>query len=449
MIKRLIDIVKTNFSQRDARSAKAIRNVVEAFMIKGVSMVINLALIPLTINYLNPFKYGIWLTISSTLGWINFFDIGLGHGLRNKVAESLASNNLTKAKAYISTAYVSISILCIGLFIIFYGINHFIDWNSTLNIPEDIGENMKLIVLIVFSMFSIQFILQLINSILLGNQQSSRVSLNNVIANIFVLLGIVILMKYSNGSLLYIAFLFSTIPVLILFGVNVFYFRTTFKDLSPSIKSFDLTVLKDVLNLGIKFFVIQITVLIFYSTTNFLICRWLKNPELVTPYNIAYRYFNIISMLFSIMTLPTWSATTEAYAMKDFDWIRRLIKKMVRVWYLVAIGGVLMLLVSGYAYEKLGGGKVKVDFAISVTMMIYVVVISYGNVFILILNGVGRVRLQMIVNAIGMIVFFPLAYLLSVKLNLGVPGIIIATTICSVFGPLIAPIEVKRLLRNK
>ncbi len=444
-----LTILKKYFPEKDVRSVKAFKNVIGSFIIKGVSIIINLALIPLTINYLTPIKYGVWLTISSTLAWINFFDIGLGHGLRNKLAEALAHNEMEKAKSYVSTAYVSISILCTLLFLLFAAVNQFINWNTVLNIPENIDENMRSIALIIFSMFSIQFILQLINSILLGNQQPAKVSLNSVISNLIVLAGIILLMKFTNGSLFFIAFLFSMIPVLVLLVVNIYYFKTHFKSYSPEIKYFDFSVLKDVLSLGVKFFIIQVSVLIFYATTNFLICNYLGSPELVTPYNIAFRYFGVITMVFSIINGPSWSACTEAYAKQDFIWIKKLVRRLIKIWFIMAFLALFMLLFSDYAYHLWIGDKVKVDFKISLFMMLYATLVTFGNIFIVVLNGIGKVKLQMIINVIGMLAFIPLSYFLAVTMALGVPGIILSTIICSLYGPLVAPFELNRLLKNK
>ncbi|MBA3706674.1 MAG: hypothetical protein H0W84_12465 [Bacteroidetes bacterium] len=439
-------ILNKYLSGKNERSAKAVRNIIGSFIIKGISIVVNLALIPLTINYLSPVKYGVWLTISSTLAWINFFDVGLGHGLRNKLASAIANNEMDKAKSYVSTAYISISILCIALFILFMIANWFINWNTLLNIPHEIDENLRSVAFIVFSMFAVQFILQLINSVLLSIQQPVRVSMNNVIANILVLFGIVLLINFTKGSLFHIAFLFSVIPVLVLIVVNIYYFNSQFKSFSPSIKSFDYASLKDVLNLGVKFFIIQVSVLMFYGTTNFLICRYLGSPELVTPYNIAFRYFGIVTMVFSIIIAPYWSACTEAYAKGDFIWINRSIKQLLRIWMLLVVLAVIMLIFSEDMYHLWVGDKVKVDFKISLFMMLYVVVVSFGNIFITFINGIGNIRTQMIVSIIGMILFIPLSYYLAVTLNLGIVGIIISTIICSLYGPILAPLEVKRIL---
>lgn len=427
---------------------RALKNIVGSFIIKGISIVINLALVPLTINYLSPTKYGVWLTISSILGWINFFDIGLGHGLRNKLAQAIAKDEMDKAKSYVSTAYISISILCISLFAVFVVINNFLNWNTLLNIPVEIDENLKSVALILFSMFSIQFVLQLINSIFLSTQQPAKVSMFNMVSNFFVLIGIILLMKLTHESLFHIAFVFSIIPVLVFTGVSIYYFNTNFKKFSPSIFHFDYYALKDVLSLGLKFFIIQITVLIFFQTSNLLICRYFS-PELVTPYNIAFRYFGIITMVFSIITAPYWSAYTEAYVKQDFDWIRRSTNQLLKMWMALAVVAIIMLLCSNYMYHLWVGDKVKIDFKISLFMMLYTVIVSFGNIYIQVLNGIGNVKLQMIVNLVSVLLFIPLSYYFAVILDFGIVGIILSTIICSLYGPLIAPIQVRNILGKR
>ncbi len=54
------------------RSVRAKKNIVASFFIKGISIAISLVVVPLTINYVNPSRYGIWLTLSSSrrLVWV-------------------------------------------------------------------------------------------------------------------------------------------------------------------------------------------------------------------------------------------------------------------------------------------------------------------------------------------------------------------------------------------
>jgi Na+-driven multidrug efflux pump len=81
-------------------------------------------------------------------------------------------------------------------------------------------------------------------------------------------------------------------------------------------------------------------------------------------------------------------------------------------------------------------------------MMIYTAIISFGNIYILVLNGIGRIKWQMVVNLIGMILFIPLARYFALTLHLGIAGIILATIVCSIYGPLIAPFEVRNMFRE-
>ena len=429
----------------DHRSIKAIRNIIASFAIKGVSVLINLALIPLTINYLNPTNYGVWLTISSILSWINFFDIGLGHGLRNKLAESIAQNNWEKARSFVSTAYVAIAVVCAILLGLFLITNQFLNWKHILNIQGSFNEDLRTITSILFVMFSLQFTLQLIYSIFLGIQEPARVSFFNMLSNVFVLAAIMLLIRYEKESLLHLTMIFSVIPVLVIFCVNFIYFRKSFKKFSPTLTYFKFDVLKDVLSLGVKFFVIQITVLVFYETTNLLICRFLS-PAMVAPYNIAFRYFGLITMAFSIITAPYWSAYTDAYTTGDFQWIKKSMRQLIMVWGALVVVALIMLFSSKTIYNLWIGEKGKVDFAISFCMMLYTLVVTFGSIFIMFLNGIGKIKLQLIVNLIGMLLFIPLAWFFCVYIKMGTVGIILATIICSSYGVFVAPIEVYKIL---
>ena len=71
---------------------------------------ISLLLVPLTINYVDSERYGIWLSLSTMVTWMNFFDIGLSHGMKNKLAEAIANGNYSLGKKYVSTTYALLSL---------------------------------------------------------------------------------------------------------------------------------------------------------------------------------------------------------------------------------------------------------------------------------------------------------------------------------------------------
>ena len=117
---KLINYIRHFFTKGHERTLKAKKNILASFIIKGLNIAIGLVLVPLTIHYLNPTKYGIWITLSSIIGWFGFFDIGLGHGLRNRFAEALAKGEHALAKTYVSTTYAILTIVIGSVLVLFY-----------------------------------------------------------------------------------------------------------------------------------------------------------------------------------------------------------------------------------------------------------------------------------------------------------------------------------------
>lgn len=81
--------LKERYKQMGDRSRKSINNIILSFGAKGITIITQLLIVPLTINYVNTTKYGIWLTLSSIIAWIGLFDLGFGIGMRSKVTEAI------------------------------------------------------------------------------------------------------------------------------------------------------------------------------------------------------------------------------------------------------------------------------------------------------------------------------------------------------------------------
>lgn len=191
--KRVPKIIAHFLTHGHERSIKAKKNIIASLVIKGLSIFINLLLVPLTIHYINPTRYGIWLTLGSVIGWISFFDIGLGNGLRNKFAEAIAKGNIELARRYVSTTYAIIFIIICVVLLLFLIINPLLNWAKILNSPAAMEKELSLLALIVFVFFCIQFLLQLITTIITADQQPAKASFLNLLGSILSLIVIFIL----------------------------------------------------------------------------------------------------------------------------------------------------------------------------------------------------------------------------------------------------------------
>lgn len=443
-----IRLIHGFFSNGHERTLRAKKNIVASFIIKGLNIAVGLALVPLTINYLDPTRYGIWITLSSIIDWFGFFDIGLGHGLRNRFAEALANGQYHLAMVYVSTTYAIVSIISGGILLIFYFVNPFINWNIILNAGQDLVFKKELsnLALVVFSFFCLRFVFKLIGIILTADQKPAKAQLFDLLGKIIALMLIFFLFKTTAGSLLYLGVVMSVSPVLVLSLSSIWFFTGRYKIYKPSIKFVDFSKAKHLINLGVKFFIIQISAVLLYSTNNIIISH-LFGPEQVTSYNIAFKYFSVLMMGFSIVITPFWSAFTEAWAKQEIQWIKNIMQKLIALWSLLLVAGIIMLILSNRVYGIWVGDKVYVPYSMSALVAGWVLLNTWNGIFSQFLNGLGKIKLQMYLGLFAALINVPLAIFLGKKI--GVEGVLLANISVLMLGTFLFPVQYYKLINNK
>lgn len=429
------------------RSINIVKQIVFSAFFKGGSVLANLLLVPVTIGYLNATNYGLWLTITSFIGWFSFFDIGIGNGLRNKYAEAKANNDIQLVKSYISTAYFFIIIISSLLAILLLFINGFIDWTEVFNTSGISNDDLTRLMYVVIACFCINLVSQLITIIYIADQKSHAAGIFQFIIQVFSLLVVWILTKTTQTSLLLFGTIISALPVLILFIVTIISFSSKLKDTRPDFSFVRKTQGKDIFNVGINFFIIQISCIILYATDNMIISQ-LYGPKEVTPYNIAFKYFSVAFMFIGIIMAPYWSGITDAYTKHDFPWIKNTMKYLVRFSAIAIIVIVIMLFVSEKFYVLWIGRDIHIPVLLSIFMGVYFCMIIYMQPFVTFVNGTGKIRLQLIFSIATALINIPLSILFAKYFNLGISGIILSTIVCSVPGMIYVPLQYKKIINQ-
>jgi O-antigen/teichoic acid export membrane protein len=394
------------FRSNHERTALINKNIFFSLVLKGGSVLMTLLMVPLTINYINPVQYGIWLTIGTIVYWFTVLDIGLGNGLKNEIAYSLALNDESKLKTYVSTTYAALSLISLLLFVVFYFVSSFFNWNKILNVPDSLGYDVRQILLIVIGFFCFEFILQLINAVLSATQQVFKSSMILFLGQLIGLITIYILTLTVPGTLRILVFALAGAPVAALLIASIFLYSKELKKFAPSFRNIDFRYSKKLLNVGGTFFLLQIGAMVLIHSNNFIISRVL-GPESVTVYNIAFRLFSVLSMLFAIIIMPYWSAFTDAYAKKDFDWIKANIKKIRTIWLMLVLLGLLIFIYSARIYKIWINNSVQVPVALSLAMFIYMAAYMWHTLHTYFLNGIGKIRLQLFVLLTGLAIGIP------------------------------------------
>ncbi len=443
-----LDFIRDYILKGHSRSVKAKKNIISSFLIKGFSIVVGFLYIRIAYHYIDETRLGIWFTISSLLTWFSFFEIGLGKGLRNKLAEALALNDKKLAKTYISTTYAVLTLIIAGVAIVFLSLSPFLNWAKILNTDESMRNELFLLASIVFGSFFLRFILQLLTNVLFADQRPAFANAFGPASNFLSLITIYILTKTTKGSLLYLGIAMSASPIFIFFIVSLFLYFGEYKDIRPSIKAVKFKYARSLVNLGVKFFILSIGHIIKYQTANIIIAQYF-GPAEVTPYNIAYKYFHILAMIFTIFLSPFWSAFTEAWIKKDLRWITNTIKKILKIWIGLSILGLIMLAGANWFYAFWVSEDVNIPFRLSAIMALYFILYTFGGIFVQFVNGVSKIKMQLYSSVIGAIIFFPMAHFFIKVLHMNVEGLVLATLITNWYGPFLSPIQYRKIVTNK
>ena len=417
---------------KQERSKKLLINVLSSILVKIVSMIITLALIPISLKYTQTSTYGVWLTISSVIIWFNLFDFGLSSGLTNKLTESFAKNDFTAAKTYLSTTYFFLALLILPISILFFTAHYFIDWNIVFNTTIK-SSDLRLAIVITFVSFCVSFLLKPINHLLKSKQKHFILSIIQVSGNLLALVCIYFFGGYFDSKFVFLCTALSvSYPIALLIASFIFYFNT-FVDIRPDVLSVSSKYFKNVFGISAKFFIIEISVFAILSSNNILIAHLVDN-EHVTYYNIAHRLFSIITIFQFMIMIPLWPAFTDAYVLKDHKWIESAVAKSNKLNFLLCIPLVLMFIFCNKIYEYWIGTDIKIPLEVNLLLVVFVGISLFKEVYVSFINGVGRLNLQTIFSVVTIVLQLPLAILLTKYFNLGLSGIIILNILWAFVG---------------
>ena len=431
------------------RSLLARKNILLSIPIKGVGMIIMFLMVSLSIKYLGPENYGIWIVLSGVVSWAGMFDFGLSHGLRNHLAISIAKNEYKEGQSYVSTTYFLLLIIAIifavigTICIIFFDLQQILNVN---NIPESTLKSLSLIILL---LFLFQFFLKPITSILQANQVPYYTQVIGLVGSIVSLSSIYIFWNFYNSlSINTYALFVSGAPVLALLIASIVLFKNKFKKIRPIIAQIKFKNLKKIGGLGFHFFIIQLCLLVVYSSDNYII-SYLFGPSEVTTYAIPYKYFSVLTILFTVIMSPYWSAITDAYTKNEFEWIKNTVNRLLKI----LLGGLgiafLMYVFSGFIFNIWVGKEIVVPSALTALMGIYSVLMGVQTLFSYFSNGLGKIRVQMIVYIFCAVINIPLSYFFGKILGFESQGVLFATIICLIIISTTLYIQYDKIIKNK
>lgn len=426
------------------RTRNYLHQIKGAVVYKAVAMLASFLAIPLMIRYLGQEQFGVWSTLLTVMSWIVFFDLGVGNGLRNKVAEALARNDRAEAANYIASGYSLIGLIALVLWALVTGISFFVPWQAVFNTQAISEVILRLTVQVAVFFVVLNFWIGLIGALLGAVQKTAMTALGQLVSNVLALTFVFILTKTTDATITYLALAYGISLVIANIGLSWWFYQRN-PELRPN-AYFDKQHVRPLLSAGMQFFTIQIAVLVIFTTDKMLITQ-LFGPEHVTQYDVVFKLFSVITFAHTLISAPLWSAYTDAYHRGDMAWIKRMLHKQL----IIFIGVVLSVIVMGILAKPVIaiwiGHEVNVSYPLIVTIGIFVLVSTWNNIYAMFVNGIGEIKIQLYTSVVAMFLNIPLSIIFVKYLGFGLSGVVLGTIFSLSVAAVALPIQVNRIMR--
>nr|WP_315473971.1 oligosaccharide flippase family protein [uncultured Rhodoferax sp.] len=428
------------------RTRNYLQQIKGAVVFKAVAMLASFLAIPMMIRYLGQEQFGVWSTLLTVMSWIVFFDLGVGNGLRNKVAEALARNDKAEAANYIASGYSLIGLIALVLWALVTSASFFVPWHAVFNTQSISEATLRLTVQVAVFFVVFNFWIGLISAILGAVQKTAMTALGQLISNVLALLFVFVLTKTTDATITYLALAYGISLVIANIGLS-WWFYQGHPELRPK-PYLDKQHVSPLLSVGMQFFTIQIAVLIIFTTDKILITQ-LLGPEYVTQYEVVFKLFGLISFVHALISAPLWSAYTDAYHRGDVAWINRMIHKQLMIFIGIVVATFIMSLLIKPVVAVWVGHDVTVSQPLVISMGFFVLVSVWNNIYAMFVNGVGKIKVQLYTAVAAMIINIPLAIFFVKRFNLGLSGVVLATVVSLLLAAVALPIQVNQIIRKR
>jgi O-antigen/teichoic acid export membrane protein len=329
-IQKLKTVLTTSSSNRGAeRYRRAGITASSSFIAKALNIVISFLSVPLTVHYLGAERYGVWLTISSLITWMQMTDFGLaGVALVNVLSEASGKDDRVAAQQYTASAWwalTGVSMLSGILAVAFF---RYIPWRAVFRVSAATSTHeLQAACALTLLFFVLAFPLSVQFSIYSAYQDGFLANVWGIAGNALSLVALVVVSR-THGGLPYLVLALSGTRSLVA-AANVFFLFRRYHWLAPVPSAVRWHCVKRLFKLGTKYLVTQLASLGIYQSQPIIITQIL-GPSKVVIFVVAYKIISLPMDLVYMATQPFVPAFGEAKARQDWRWIEGAYKNCVK-----------------------------------------------------------------------------------------------------------------------
>lgn len=412
------------------RNRSIITGILGGALGRSVSLLAPFVVMPIILNEIDVYLFGIWMTVLSFTSMALFLDFGIGNGLLTKLSYQNGLKNYREMQEYIVSAYAALIIIAIVLLVVVLTIYLYFSYDTA------VLDNNKLaldIVLVSIFTFIIGIPVSVIQRVMYARHQILQCNLWQILGAGIAVITCYIAVKIELHPAL-IILSYSLAPIIIMF-LSTFVFFSKNKQIIPKIKYFSKEKSYDLLGIGSKFLILSILTSIALNVDNLIISSKI-GAEFVTHYAVPAKIASLLGMVITMLFLPLWTANGDAIAKKDYSWIMQTTKKMM-VYGTISVTLLSLILIifnKEIIYLWMGRNFYNQELTL-IFLCSLSVLMAIGSPWYMVLNSLGKVELQIKVWSVFLIVSITFKFLLLDKERLWVMALITSTSYLVVILP--------------
>jgi O-antigen/teichoic acid export membrane protein len=434
---------------RAERGRRLKLSLLSSLVVRPLSLITPLVIVPLFLRYLGSERYGLYEGIGAFVAWLQLSNIGLGLGLVNGLTDCHVANDRLLARRYVTAMVAAlIAITAIGLVLVTLLVP-VVNWHWLFPTSDPTGwRETPWAVWVAAALTLSGLAASLPPSVYAAYQELHRNNLWDAASKLATLLACVALV-YTPLGLVGAIIAAAGVPIVVrLLNIADLFLREK-PWLRPKLSLFDWQLLKGLMGQGIFLFILQMSVVAIYQTDKLIIGNVLGAGE-VPEYAILGRLFLMVYGVFMLLLMPLWPAYGEALRRGDWVWVRRGVR-----WSLWLGCGLMLccgagMLLCGNQVLRLWtwGQDLHVSHSLIVAMTLMFALRAWVDSRSIVLNSANVLLPQIYVFGAHAVANTALAIILAHRM--GVEGVAWATVITSLLTSFWGyPWMLRRLFKQK
>jgi len=388
-----------------------------------LSSALTLVSLPLAVRYLGPERYGVWATIASTAVWINLLDLGIANTLTNHISRAFALQDKSSAARYFTNALALTAGVAVIAGAAFACFCPRINWIALFNVSANLrASEVTSTVAASATLMLLGLPCNLAGKLLAGYQELHRNNFAVCTGAVASVAGLAlgIALRVSMPMLFVMSAGCLTLASLATLLVTVAWAKPW---LLPRPSLLDGLAIRELLSSGASFFLIQVAAVVVFSSDNLVVSHYLGAAE-VTPYSVTWRLVGLAAVLQSLIFPALWPAYAEAYARRDFGWIRRTFSLTMKAIVALNLACAVVFVMFGRTLIRLWIGPSAVPSGyLLLAMGLWALISGFMSVESCLLSALNRTREQAVLSILAAVVNVALSIALVQHIgSLGVIG---------------------------